>query len=142
LPVYSQKAPPKSQFPLCEGQEYPCPCRREAKLVPIYLTDAFGCDRCPQMFVMNDDGHLVEQLTGGYPYARAWRWTGQQWKMLQPRADNSVWSFFGWLLLLLLGQFLFAQHLTGLLQWLYWVIGILVVTFVLPLLPTRQHHRR
>jgi hypothetical protein len=140
--VSSPKATPKSQFPLCEGQQYPCPCRRQANLVPIYLTNAFGCDRCPQMFVVNDEGCLVEQLTGGYPYARAWRWTGQQWKMLQPSSETNILGFLALLALLVGGWFVLGQWLISPLKWLYWIIGILVVTFVLPTIQSRFHHRR
>lgn len=49
--------------------------------MPIVLTDAFGCDRCQQIFVVRDDGYVLEQLSSHYPYKRAWRWTGQQWRL-------------------------------------------------------------
>lgn len=65
--------------------DYPCPCRRRGKIVPIALTEAFGCDRCQQIFVVRDDGYVLEQLSSHYPYKRAWRWTGQQWRL-----DRSV----------------------------------------------------
>ncbi len=110
--------------------------------MPIYLTDAFGCDRCPQMFVLNDEGCLVEQLTGGHPDARAWRWTGQQWKMRQQGRESSILGFLGWLLGLVLGWFVVGIRLIWPLQWLYWIIGLLVVIFVLPTLQSRFHHRR
>jgi hypothetical protein len=59
--------------------EYPCPCRRRGRLTPIALTDAFGCDRCQQIFVVQDNGYIIEQLSTNYPYKRTWRWTGNQW---------------------------------------------------------------
>jgi hypothetical protein len=59
--------------------EYPCPCRRRGKLVPITLTEAFGCDRCQQIFVVEDGGYAIEQVATHYPYKQAWRWTGHQW---------------------------------------------------------------
>lgn len=59
--------------------EYPCPCRRRGQICPIVLTEAFGCDRCQQIFVVRDSGYAIEQLSTHYPYKRAWRWTGQQW---------------------------------------------------------------
>jgi hypothetical protein len=65
--------------------DYPCPCRRRGRIVPIALTEAFGCDRCQQIFVVRDDGYVLEQLSSHYPYKRAWRWTGQQWRL-----DRSV----------------------------------------------------
>jgi hypothetical protein len=45
------------------------------------LTEAFGCDRCQQIFVVQEDGYVIEQLSTHYPYKRLWRWTGQQWKL-------------------------------------------------------------
>ncbi len=59
--------------------EYPCPCRRRGRLVPITLTEAFGCDRCQQIFVVEDNGYALEQLSTTYPYKQSWRWSGHQW---------------------------------------------------------------
>jgi hypothetical protein len=61
--------------------DYPCPCRRRGRLKPIVLTEAFGCDRCQQIFVVQDNGYILEQLSTSYPYKRAWRWTGNQWNI-------------------------------------------------------------
>lgn len=91
---------------------------------------------------MNEEGCIVEQLTGGYPYARVWRWTGQHWKILQPSSERSILGFFALLFLLLLGWFLLGRYLIWQLQWLYWGIGILVVTIVLPIFQSRFNHRR
>jgi len=78
--VQSQK-PEKIDF----NEEYPCPCRRRGRLVPITLTDAFGCDRCQQIFVVEDNGYVLEQLSTTYPYKRAWRWRGNSWHIVHPR---------------------------------------------------------
>jgi hypothetical protein len=59
--------------------DYPCPCRRRGRLVPITLTEAFGCNRCQQIFVVEEGGYTIEQLSTNYPYKQAWRWTGYQW---------------------------------------------------------------
>ncbi|MGL5082925.1 MAG: hypothetical protein ACRC8A_15680 [Microcoleaceae cyanobacterium] len=59
--------------------DYPCPCRRRGRLVPITLTEAFGCDRCQQIFVVDETGYSLEQLSTHYPYKQVWRWTGHQW---------------------------------------------------------------
>ena len=59
--------------------EYPCPCRRRGLLIPIALTDAFGCNRCQQIFVVNEKGDTIEQLSTHYPYQPTWRWTGKKW---------------------------------------------------------------
>jgi hypothetical protein len=82
--VHPQK-PEKIDF----NQEYPCPCRRRGRLVPITLTEAFGCDRCQQIFVVQDNGHVLEQLSTTYPYKRAWRWTGNGWHVVHPRIGES-----------------------------------------------------
>lgn len=72
------------------NQEYPCPCpRRKGRLVPITLTEAFGCDRCQQIFVVEDNGHVLEQLSTTYPYKRAWRWTGNAWHIIHPKLVDS-----------------------------------------------------
>jgi hypothetical protein len=52
--------------------------------VPIALTDAFGCNRCQQIFVVQDSGHSIEQLSTNYPYKRVWRWNGNQWITVNP----------------------------------------------------------
>ncbi|MGQ4648462.1 hypothetical protein [Lyngbya aestuarii] len=59
--------------------EYPCPCRRKGSLVQITLTEALGCDRCQQIFVVEEGGYVIEQLSTSYPYKKAWRWTGSRW---------------------------------------------------------------
>lgn len=66
---------------------YPCPCRRQGGMRPIALTEAFGCDQCQQIFVVRDDDYVLEQLSTHYPYKRAWRWNGQQW-----RPDRAAFS--------------------------------------------------
>ena len=55
--------------------------------MPITLTEAFGCDRCQQIFVVQEDGYVIEQLSTHYPYKRTWRWSGQQWRL-----ERSLWS--------------------------------------------------
>jgi hypothetical protein len=59
--------------------EYPCPCHRRGQLTPIALTEAFGCNRCQRIFVVQDSGYVIEELSTSYPYKRTWRWTGHQW---------------------------------------------------------------
>ncbi|AFZ37020.1 hypothetical protein Sta7437_3522 [Stanieria cyanosphaera PCC 7437] len=60
------------------NNDYPCPCRRRGRLKPITLTEAFGCDRCQQIFVVKENGQVIEQLSSIY-HKRAWRWTGYRW---------------------------------------------------------------
>jgi hypothetical protein len=70
-------------------QDYPCPCRRRGRLIPIALTEAFGCNRCQQIFVVEDGGHVLEQLSTSYPYKRTWRWNGRQWNIINPGLSES-----------------------------------------------------
>lgn len=72
------------------SSDYPCPCRRRGRLVPITLTDAFGCDRCQHIFVVQENGHTIEQLVNHYPYKKIWRWTGHQWMTAHPMIVHGV----------------------------------------------------
>ncbi|WP_027402118.1 hypothetical protein [Aphanizomenon flos-aquae] len=71
------------------SMEYICPCRRNGQLIPITLTEAFGCDRCQQIFVVEENGYVLEQLSTTYPYKRAWRWKGNNWQIVQPRLGQN-----------------------------------------------------
>jgi hypothetical protein len=71
------------------NSDYPCPCRRRGRLVPIALTEAFGCNRCQQIFVVEEGGYLIEQLSTTYPYKKTWRWTGHQWNLAHPNLRES-----------------------------------------------------
>ena len=63
------------------SEVYPCPtCRHRGKIQAITLTEAFGCDRCQQIYVIRDSGFGLEQVSGAHPYRRLWRWTGHQWR--------------------------------------------------------------
>jgi hypothetical protein len=62
---------------------YPCPCcRRGGRLQRITLTDALGCDRCQQIFVLKESDQILEQLSSTYPAQRTWFWDGQSWQRL------------------------------------------------------------
>ncbi|HAJ62595.1 MAG TPA: hypothetical protein DCP31_27920 [Cyanobacteria bacterium UBA8543] len=69
--------------------EYPCPCRRRGALVPIALTEAFGCNKCQQIFVVEESGYVIEQLSTTYPYKKAWRWTGHRWNTANANLGES-----------------------------------------------------
>ena len=83
--IVQPQKPEKIDF----NNEYPCPCRRRGRLIPITLTEAFGCERCQQIFVVEDSARVLEQLSTTYPYKRAWRWTGNGWKVVHPRLGES-----------------------------------------------------
>jgi len=89
------------------GSDYPCPCRRRGRLIPITLTEAFGCNRCQQIFVVQESGYSIEQLSTTYPYKKAWRWTGHQWSLAHSTFGRgflplTLIILFGLVLLLLL----------------------------------------
>ena len=69
--------------------DYACPCRRRGRLIHITLTEAFGCDRCQQIFIVQDDGYLLEQLSTTYPYKRVWFRRGNSWNPVQPKLRES-----------------------------------------------------
>lgn len=94
-----------------QQSDYPCPCRRSGRLHPITLTEAFGCDRCQQIFVVQEDGYVMEQLSTHYPYKRAWRWTGQQWRLDRSSLDVSYSSFLVVAAFVIMGIFLLLAAL-------------------------------
>ncbi|MBE9043658.1 hypothetical protein IQ255_04420 [Pleurocapsales cyanobacterium LEGE 10410] len=73
------------------SSEYPCPCRRKGSLKPIVLTEALGCDRCQQIFVVKKDGQVIEQLSSIYQ-KKSWQWTGNRWKNVYARWTQSYLS--------------------------------------------------
>lgn len=79
IPVLRPPVQPQKAQKIDLTQDYPCPCRRRGRLAPIALTEAFGCSRCQQIFVVEESGYVLEQLSTNYPYKRSWRWTGHQW---------------------------------------------------------------
>lgn len=108
--------PQKAQKKIDLSSVYPCPCRRQGHLVPITLTEAFGCQRCQQIFVVKQDCHSIEQLSSSYPYKRVWHWTGHHWSTSHRGLSENYWSF-------TLGLFFFI--LTPLLLWLPLVLQTL-----------------
>ena len=84
LPVHYRKA-----HPIDHNADYPCPCRRRGRLMPIVLTEAFGCNRCQQIFVVEENGHGIEEISVSHSYKRVWRWTGQRWMLARPRLKDS-----------------------------------------------------
>lgn len=100
--------------------------------MPIALTEAFGCKRCQQIFVLRPDGHSIEQLAATYPYKRSWYWTGLQWTVLQRGFSETHWhwaialSFF-----LLIPIFLWLPLLLQIVlkpQGLLWIVASVLLT--------------
>jgi hypothetical protein len=137
--AFSEAVRPQKPLKIDLNQEYLCPCRRRGCLKPIALTEAFGCDRCQQIFVLDESGQVIEQLSSSYPYKRAWRWTGHRWVLIRPGFAHSYlplitgMAFFllsSWLLIILhypssLGMILgivIAALLITLVATLFWIV--------------------
>lgn len=89
--------------------EYPCPCRRRGRLVPIVLTEAFGCNRCQQIFVVAPSDDTIEQVSTHYAYKPRWRWTGKEWHRVHSGLKTSYWPLaLAMILVLLVIWFLLA----------------------------------
>ncbi|MEL6490361.1 MAG: hypothetical protein AAFV85_22865 [Cyanobacteria bacterium J06634_6] len=60
-------------------QSYPCPACKHGSLIPITLTEAWGCDRCKQLFERTSEPDTVTKLSSPYPHQKTWQWTGKHW---------------------------------------------------------------
>ena len=108
-----------------------CPCRRRGCLRPIALTEAFGCDRCQQIFVLEEKGQVIEQLSSSYPYKRAWRWTGYRWVLIRPGfAPSYLPLISGTIFCLLSSLLLIILHSPASLGMILGIIlAVLLITF-------------
>lgn len=93
---------PQKSLKIDLNHEYPCPCRRRGRLLPITLTNAFGCDRCQHIFVLDEKNQTIEQLSSTYPGKYAWRWTGYRWIAAHyGLGDSGLFLLLGFLLVLI-----------------------------------------
>lgn len=116
------------------NSEYPCPCRRNGNLKPIVLTEALGCDRCQQIFVVKKDGQTIEQLSSIYQ-KKSWRWTGNRWKNAYTRWTQTYLST---MVVIVFGSAIFAiVILPLLLRWasaqsiIFWAVLLLILSILL-----------
>lgn len=124
------------------NSEYPCPCRRRGHLLPITLTEAFGCDRCQQIFVADENGQTIEQLSSTYPYKRAWRWTGYRWIAAhRGLGENYLPVMLGISLILLIIWLPLALQSPSGLSMIFWT-AIAVFLVILPALVFWLAYRR
>ncbi len=123
------------------NNDYPCPCRRRGRLTPITLTEAFGCSRCQQIFVVEEGGYVIEQLSTTYPYKRSWRWTGHQWNVVHPGLGDSYLPLALGILLVLLSIWLPVALNSGAGGGILWVIVALLLA-ILPALMVWLAYRR
>ena len=64
------------------SSDYPCPCRKDARLIPIALTEALGCDKCSDVYVVINEGMSIEQVSGMPGVKRILAWNGKSWQPL------------------------------------------------------------
>ena len=117
--------------------EYPCVCSRRGCLKPIALTDALGCDRCQQIFVVDHSGCILEELSTHPPYKKTWHWTGRQWH----RTDTTLRETFLPLSMLIvvipLVLLFFVRHFPAIL-WIVLVFAIVPIPALLVWLAYRR----
>lgn len=123
---------------------YPCPCRRQGRLIPIALTDAFGCQRCQQIFVVKqDDFTRIEQLSTSYPYRRTWYWDGHQWHPVRRGLGEGYWLFtMGLSLLILMPLVIWLSLANPEVDVILWAIATLLIAVVPALVAWLALYRR
>lgn len=93
-----------------------------------------GCDRCQQIFMVNTDDGVIEQVSTIYQ-KKSWRWTGNRWKNAYARWSHSSLSLISLGVLILL--VLTVVILPPLLRWLStqsiisWTVVILSLVMLL-----------
>ncbi len=122
-------------------QSYPCPCRRRGQLTQIALTEAFGCNRCQQIFVVEEGGYVLEELSTSYRYKRTWRWNGQQWNGISPGGNSYVSIALGVILVLLITGLLLALNSPANSGVVFWAVVLLLLA-LLPALMVLLAYRR
>ena len=122
--------------------EYPCPCRRKGRIIPITLTEAFGCDRCQQIFVLGNNGWTIEQLSSTYSYKRIWRWTGHRWNVANSSLGESYLPLtLGIIIVLLIVWLPLALRSPSSVSIIFWAI-IAILVAVIPALMAWLVYRR
>jgi hypothetical protein len=102
---------PEHQQKIDLHQDYPCPCHRQGRLREITLTEAFGCDRCQKIFVLQEQGDRIEELSTTYPYKSCYFWDGRRWKLVKSSQRDLVWTMLTVALLLSLAIAFLPFHL-------------------------------
>lgn len=111
--------------------DYPCPCRRQGRLIPIVLTDAMGCDRCQKIFVVEENGYALEQLSTTYPHKPSWRWVGNRWITAQSHLKQSYLPIaIGAIVLLLFMWLLSALKAPSGTNLLFWIMVAVIVIII------------
>ena len=108
------------------SSDYPCPCRRDARLIPIALTEALGCDKCSNVYVIINDGMNIEQVSGMPGVKRVLGWDGKSWQPTRRKYSSKQWILLTSVIIL-----------SGVLIWMMaqifpgqWAILVLVLSIV------------
>ena len=77
-------------------QSYPCPSCKQGELIPITLTEAWGCDRCKQIFELFAEPDTIGKLSTPYPRQRTWKWNGKHWILNKKALKSSLSDVSAW----------------------------------------------
>jgi len=106
------------------------------------LTEAFGCNKCHQIFVVEQGGFVLEKLSTTYPYKRAWRWNGRQWVPISSGLSENYLPVLMGIMLVLMGIWVpLALKASPASSTILWVIMALLLA-ILPVLMVLMAYRR
>jgi len=91
--VHPKKTPqhnPEEPQTLDLDSSYPCPSCKQGWLIPITLTEAWGCDRCKQIFELKAQPNTIGKLTTPYPRQRLWKWNGKHWVLSKSTLQSAL----------------------------------------------------
>ncbi len=110
------------------SSDYPCPCRRDARLIPIALTEALGCDKCSNVYVIINDGMNIEQVSGMPGVKRVLGWNGKGWQPTHRKYSSKQWiTLMSVIILSSVLIWMMAQIFPG--QWAILVLILSIVCF-------------
>lgn len=124
------------------NREYPCPCSRKGRILPIILTEAMGCNRCQNIFVLTENGEFIEEVSSPYVHKKAWRWTGKRWlNAYTTWRETYLPLFIGIIFVLFLVWLPLAFRSSGNVNIIFWLI-IAIALAILPALMVWLAYRR
>ena len=113
---------------------YPCPVCRQGRIEPIALTEAWGCNRCRQIFERRAESNTIGKLSTPHHRQRNWRWNGNQWVLgaqpVKSRASNAFTALtIGFLMWVLLSRLSLSAISSTFLLGIVVAVLLLVVMF-------------
>lgn len=92
--------------------------------------------------MVDESGQVLEQLSGSYPYKRAWRWNGHQWNSAHPGLNESYLPVaLGITLIMLIIWLPLALNAKSSSSGIVLIVGVLLLA-VLPALMVLLAYRR